>query len=112
MGRIRHWKERFDPSADLIFSKRMRLHMCGVETVNYGDPVTDEMKDELGKHRMLVWWNANVIQLAPADAPARVEPTTEPAVEKLGGGWYNVTPADGDTVKVHGKKALAALLDG
>jgi hypothetical protein len=126
MGRIRHWKERFDPKGDLVFSKRMLLNMCGAGTVDFGDPITDEMKQELGAHRLLIWWNAGVIQMAPEQAPQpsatfnqinqeAIEPDGGPMpnVEKLGGGWYEVTPAGAtESTRIRGKKALEAFLNG
>lgn len=67
MSRIRHWKQRFEADADLIFSKRMKLGCCGVDVVNPGDPVTEEMKAALGRNRLKLWWEAKRVELADFD---------------------------------------------
>ena len=82
---LRHWKQHFAADADLIFSRRMKLGICGVETVNPGDPVTDEMKAILGRNRLRMWWESKVIELARFDGdlgkqlPRELEP--EPVIE-------------------------------
>tara|TARA_R110000796_G_scaffold41179_2_gene101983 strand:+ start:28452 stop:28799 length:348 start_codon:yes stop_codon:yes gene_type:complete len=64
---LRHWKQRFEADADLIFSKRMKLGCCGVDVVNPGDIVTEDMKAALGRNRLRLWWEAKRIELANFD---------------------------------------------
>lgn len=53
---FRHWKERFKAGMPLIFIRRVRLDAN--RTMNPGDPVTPELRAELGEHRMKMWWTA------------------------------------------------------
>tara|TARA_R110002167_G_scaffold143958_2_gene333680 strand:- start:34254 stop:34670 length:417 start_codon:yes stop_codon:yes gene_type:complete len=64
---MRHWKQRYDFDADLIFTRRMKLGICGVAVVHPGDDVTDEMKDALGRNRLKLWWESKRVALKDFD---------------------------------------------
>ena len=87
MGKVRDWKDRFDPEADYVFLKNLRLFSGRVRP---GDPVPKT----LGRHRLKIWYRGGFICRADSrNAPARMgEP--KPVVEKRGG-WYRVTFPDG-----------------
>ncbi len=112
MAKMRHWKQRFDPGAQLIFRKRMKLGMCGVDVVSFGDPVTEDMKQQLGRHRLKMWWEAQMIQIADEgtcfDGPSNDFANPEP----LGSGWFAVTMPDGQVKKIRGKEKALELLNG
>lgn len=59
---IRHWKERYVKGMSLIFIRDVRLD--GKRTVKAGDPVTPELRAELGEHRMKMWWQAKRVGCA------------------------------------------------
>lgn len=138
MSRIRHWKQRFDPSADFVFTKRRHLGLDPENPwVNPGDPVP---KEQLGVHRLKTWWRARYIALADWVSPNErnrvggVAPKVEtvgrengpevfvpldpkarliilPAgITSRGRGWYAVELGEGKVKKVrHLDKAKAAL---
>ena len=58
---MRNWKERWDPNAEFVFNKRLKL---GLDTENPwvlpGDPVD---KEALGICRLHRWWDAGMISL-------------------------------------------------
>jgi hypothetical protein len=56
---VRHWKERFTKGMPLVFTKRVRLDANRI--CEPGTPVTDEMRAELGEHRLRLWWTARVV---------------------------------------------------
>lgn len=132
MSQVRHWKQRFDVGAKMQFRKSRKLQLCGQERCEPGDPVTEEMKQALGRHRLKMWWEAGMIELlveapesseveskdkeSPAAPEKKPESTEDPlssgSMEHTGGGWYLVTLADGSEQKVRGKKNAKALLDG
>ena len=131
MAQCRHWKQRFDPNAEMVFRKSRKLGLCGVERCEPGDPVTEEMKMALGRHRMKMWWEAGMLELregsqlarepelepeAPASPPADESPELEspglPCMVHEGGGWYEVILVDGSKHRVRGKKAAEAFLNG
>mgnify|MGYP000073651831 CR=1 FL=1 len=92
--RRRHWKEKFDPKADMIVLKRMVLK--GVQH-EYGDDIDTT---SLGAGKLLAFWKAGVIGLKPSSA---IVPTGK-------GNWHKVTFPDGSTKQVNGlKKAQEAL---
>ncbi len=107
MSKLRHWKQRWSPTADLIFLKKLKL---GDGFVLPGDPVTPEIREKLGLHRLRRWWDAGVLALAEAQAPNHVE-KTYPFVEKGKAGWYTVTLAEGESpCRIRGKDAVQELL--
>jgi len=64
MGRIRHWKQRYDPAAKFVFLKRLKLGLDPKKpVVAPGDPVpTGDVR--LGRARIKRWWHAGIIGLA------------------------------------------------
>ena len=85
MATMRHWKQRWTPGAKLVFRRRMVLGCCGVDVVEPGDPVTDEMLTFFG-HRMRRWWDAGHIELAEWPlTPASKAPEAPEPVVVLGG---------------------------
>lgn len=125
MAKMRHWKQHWDPEAPLVFSKRMKLGVCGKEYVEPGDPVTPEIMEALGpkaKFRLKMWWQAGRVELAdwtsPEDAKRertqtdpRLLAVTKPAPEPTGRGWYAVRTPEGELRKVRGQKAAQQMLD-
>ena len=125
MGKIRHWKQRFDMSAKLMFLTRRKFAMSPTGFMERGQEVTEEMKQALGRHRLKMWWRAGWIGLADfsptasrpqADpVPAQPDPVsveeTAGSVKHLGGGWYDVTLPNGSVDRVHGKVSAQLLLD-
>tara|TARA_R110000850_G_scaffold272752_2_gene408204 strand:+ start:18479 stop:18841 length:363 start_codon:yes stop_codon:yes gene_type:complete len=77
---MRHWKQRYSFDADLIFTRTMKLGICGVQVVHAGDPVTPEMKSILGRNRLKLWWETKRIELANFDGDLGrvVEPVSKP----------------------------------
>ena len=61
MGRIRHWKQRYDPDAKFVFLKRLKLGLDPKKpVVAPGDPVpTGDIR--LGRARIKRWWHAGII---------------------------------------------------
>lgn len=86
MAKMRHWKQRFTPGAKMIFRKRLVINAAGVETVEPGDPVTDELRALLG-HRLPRWWEAGLIELAEGRGSKAVEekPKTVTASDEKAG---------------------------
>jgi len=112
MSKLRHWKERYDPERDLFFLKRLRM---GDGYVFPGDPVTEEMREKLGPHRLKTWWKGGTIaHEVPAGAMHRVAEQKEgtyPKVLKSNTSWFTVEVSEGDVRKVNGRKALDELLE-
>lgn len=120
MSVLRHWKQRWDAKAPLVFLKKLKW---GDGFVLPGDPVTDEIREKLGLVRLKRWWNGQIIARADQPLPNHIvraiarrkeetaagEPAS-PEITKLGGSWFQVTMPDGEVHKVNGKKALAALV--
>lgn len=131
MAQCRHWKQRFDPAAKMVWRKSRKLGLCGAERCEPGDPVTEEQKQALGRYRLKMWWEAGMMELlveepqpSQEDAPEKDGPAAdsdgkgpessaqEPSMTHTGGGWYDVVLADGSEHRVRGKKKAKALLDG
>jgi len=105
MSKLRHWKEHWDPHADLMFLKPLLI--LG-EQKQRGDPVTDEIRDRLGINRLRRWWDAGYLALADSpQAPAK----TDGPVRPCGKGWFEVTFPDGSIKKVRRRELKAILLD-
>lgn len=112
--RLRHWKQRFDPKADFIFTRRMTLGLPGLERVEPGDVVP---RGTIHPNRLRIWWRARVIAIkdwaprAPAVQPKKLPPL-QARVEACGGGWFAVTVQGFDTApqRVRGRQAVDALL--
>lgn len=86
MSKLRHWKERWDPKADLVFLRPM---LVNGKQVQRGDEVTPDLRSLLGG-RLKQWWVAGRLALkdgltmassAPA-LPAPVSLAPEPAPER------------------------------
>lgn len=45
----------------------MKLGICGVQVVNAGDDVTEEMKAILGRNRLKLWWECKRVALKDFD---------------------------------------------
>lgn len=127
MSQCRHWKQRFDVGAKMIFRKSRKLGLCGVERCEPGMPVTEEMKEVLGRHRLKMWWESGMLELlaeapvpspdedpaAPDDSGDSPEEPLEPgSMKHTGGGWYDVVLPDGSKQRIRGKKNAQALLNG
>lgn len=114
MAKMRHWKQNFTLDAPLRFRKRMHLNCCGVDTVQPGDPVTDEMREFLGAHRLKMWWRGEFIEIdeAALEDEGVVLLAVKVGVEHTGKGWYTVTLSDGTQHRVRGKAKAEALLNG
>lgn len=97
MSKIRHWKQRWSPTAPLIFAKKLKI---GDGHVLPGDRVTDQHRKDLGLHRLRRWWEAGVLALAEY-----------PKITDMGGGWHEVLLGpDQEPKKVRGQKALEELI--
>ncbi len=123
MATLRHWKQRFDPDADLVFRKRMVIRGWGVDVAEPGDRVPQEMKDHFGVHRLRIWWEGGFLQIedtAELEAPSAgagedltrdptsgvtQPPKTLQSVVHVGGGYYDVTQ-DGVTTRIRGKQNI------
>lgn len=80
---IRHWKERYTKGMPLIFIRDVRLD--GKRLMKAGDPVTPELRAELGEHRMKMWWAAKRVGCATmAVVPASPGPVDPPCGLNLG----------------------------
>lgn len=128
MSKMRHWKQRFDPTAKMVFRKRRKFALGKDGYMSPGDPVTDEIVAALGRQRLKMWWEAGYIELAEYEAPKphAVQQAEQHAIGNcldgpdcspeplahIGGGWYDVTLPDGSTERVHGKKKAEQLLAG
>ncbi len=125
---VRSWKEHWDPSADLIFLKRLKLDVDGAVTVQPGDPVTPRMREVLGTHRLKIWWNGRFVGsseyaikvgIVTAATDTVAKPTPPPlktllpvTITELGGNWYDVRRPDGVMQKVRGKKKALEVSQG
>lgn len=77
--RIRSWKERWDPKAEFVFAKRLKLGLADQAVVLPGDPVD---KTQFSLQRLRRWWTAGAIRLAdqtskPKDTPCVVRLTAD-----------------------------------
>lgn len=60
MGRsFRHWKQRFDPNAEFVFTRRVRVGPKDAPWVPAGT-VVDKV---LHKRRLVTWWWAGLIAI-------------------------------------------------
>lgn len=114
MAHTRHWKQRWDPHADFVFAKRLRMGDNPRKPfVLPGEPVTKKMREKMGLHRLRRWWEAGVIAIADWEPPRRNRRSaTEPHVRKLGGPWFEVTLPGQDAERVRGKEAAELLVAG
>ena len=122
MGKLRSWKQRYDPKAAFICRRRLRW---GGLVYEPGNLIPDELAANKGKLRR--FWEAGWIELAEFEAPnvATGQPVRT-AVEgpesadltlpdgaslEQRGSWYVLTMADGTESKVQGREAYHALLE-
>ena len=59
--RIRHWKQRYEATAEMVFKKSLLIN--GKE-VKVGDKLSTEFKNQLGMHRLKMWWLSGAIEMA------------------------------------------------
>lgn len=88
---MRHWKQHWDPDADLVFLRSMKIG----EGVKPGDPVTPAMRQQLGLPRLRRFWRAQVVGLADFDPTSRSR-KIEATITCKGHGWYNVLLPNGE----------------
>jgi hypothetical protein len=68
--RTRHWKQHWDPNADLIFRKRLRFGSDPKKPfILPGEPVTDEHRAKLGPARVRRWFENGTLEIANFRAP-------------------------------------------
>jgi hypothetical protein len=68
--RTRHWRQRWDPKADLVFARRMRMGDNPKKPfVMPGEKVTKKMREKLGLHRIRIWFETGVLEIANFVAP-------------------------------------------
>lgn len=122
MGTQRHWKQHWDPSAPLVFIRRMFLGIKGHEVVNPGDKVTPEIRAGLGEPhkataRLRRWWDAKFLAIEGWKSPDEIQrarrarglPRLE--IQDVGKGWYLVYGADeGKYTQVRSRKKADELL--
>jgi hypothetical protein len=86
MSKMRHWRQRWDPEAELVFLRRLRMGDDPERPfVLPGDPVTSEIRTKLGTHRLRRWWDAGAVGLANWQSPgqqAEDQPDTKPPRRK------------------------------
>jgi len=75
--RTRHWKQRWDPNAELVFVRRMRVGTKAKPYAQPGDKVTKALRDRIGPHRLRRWFETGVLDIANWEAP---EPQRERAL--------------------------------
>lgn len=62
--RTRHWKQHWDPSADLIFRRRLRFGSDPKKPfILPGDPLTDEARAKLGPARVRRWFENGTLEI-------------------------------------------------
>tara|TARA_R110000803_G_scaffold20201_5_gene52232 strand:- start:11840 stop:12253 length:414 start_codon:yes stop_codon:yes gene_type:complete len=112
MAKVRHWKQKWDPEAPLVFRKRLLLN--GVQ-VGPGTVVTKEIRSALGEdefsqqRRLKLWWDSGYLEIQ--NWGLDVKPAEEtPQIVEGKRGWFKVTLADGSTKNVRGRQVAEALL--
>jgi len=69
-SRTRHWKQRWDPSAPLVFARRLRMGSNPSKPfVLPGDKVTKKHRELLGNNRLKMWFENGTLQLADFTPP-------------------------------------------
>jgi len=100
---MRNWKERWDPDAEYVFLKRLKL---GLDPKNPwvlpGDPVP---KDELGLRRLHRWWDAQIIGLDKerVDAP-------KPRIVRITQNCFEVRVPGKKIIRVNDKQEAEGVL--
>jgi hypothetical protein len=86
--KVRHWKEFYDITKPMRFRKVTVIKACGYDKAMPGDPVTPDLIEYLGKHRIKVWWRAEMIEWDPDfTGDKQVE---FPLIKHMGWGRYKV----------------------
>lgn len=68
--RTRHWRQKWDPKADLVFTRRLRMGDNPKKPfVMPGDKVTKKMREKFGIHRLQTWFKGGIIAIADFVAP-------------------------------------------
>lgn len=64
-NRIRHWKQKYDPKAALVFAKRLRMGDNPEKPfVLPGQRLTKKMRDKLGANRVKHWFENGTLEIA------------------------------------------------
>lgn len=67
---IRNWRQRWDPNADLVFNRRVRLGDNPRKPFALpGDKVTKKMRSKFGLNRLRRWFETGIVSLANWTAP-------------------------------------------
>ncbi len=88
--KIRHWKQRFDPKAKMVWRKRVRWptrNRKGLQTFKPGEEVPDWVIASMGGNKLRNLWESGRIELLGFEAPtpsgqAPVEAAPEPQLEQ------------------------------
>lgn len=125
---LRHWKQRFDRNARMVWRKRTTWSQ--ELQFEAGEEIPPEIIKQIGPAKLRRFWESHFIELQGFEDPdvgtgqvAEV-PTPEPVQTTSGefevpegvtvkgaGGWYTVSDdGDGDPIRVRGKDQLQELL--
>lgn len=78
VSRARHWKQRWDADANLVFARRMRMGDNPNKPFCLpGERVTKKMRTKIGLHRLRRWFETGVLEISDWKAP---EPQRERAL--------------------------------
>lgn len=107
--KLRHWKQRFDPTARFVFRRRCRF--AGKQYQR-----GDEIPESLRKKRLKLedFWEAGVIELLGWGELVGVHETLSlpmpegVSIKHKGNHWYILTLPDGEEVKLQGRKRVEA----
>ncbi len=81
MNRTRHWKQHYDPEAELIFAKRLRMGDDPKKPFCLpGERLSEDQREKLGPARVRHWFENGTLSLADFVAP---EPQRELALREL-----------------------------
>ncbi len=89
---IRHWKQKFDPKADFVWRRAVRL---GKVAAVIGDPIPDSIKNS--RVKLIRFWEAGIIERADFEAP------------DVGTGRVAEQPTGPDQIKMTGKEMDALV---
>lgn len=79
MGTTRHWKQHWDPSAQLVFARRMRLGDNPKKPFMLpGERLTKAQRAKLGENRVRRWFETGMLEIEGWKAP---EPQREKALQ-------------------------------
>lgn len=67
---MRHWRQKWDPDAELIATRRLRLGDDPKKPfVLRGEVISADVRETLGLHRLQRWFESGILALADFDAP-------------------------------------------